>query len=165
MNKASGPDNISGRILKECSREISPSLTVLFNLSLTLGKMPENWKLANVSPIFKKGERENCCNYRPISLLMYSKQGVRTSCTKPNQIWNSVLDCSGQTDIIYLDFSKAFDSVPHYLLLHKLRSFGFNGSLYKWLCSYVNNRKQRVVINGEHTEWCSVTSGCHRDLY
>ena len=85
VNKGSGPDNISGRILKECSREISPSLTVLFNLSLTLGKMPENWKLANVSPIFKKGERKNCCNYRPISLLC-SKQGVRTSCTKPNQI-------------------------------------------------------------------------------
>ena len=49
-NKASGPENISERILKECSREISPSLTVLFNLSL--GKMPENWKLANISPIF-----------------------------------------------------------------------------------------------------------------
>ena len=58
VNKASGPDNISGRILKECSREISPSLTVLFNLSLTLGKMQENWKLANVSPIFKKGREK-----------------------------------------------------------------------------------------------------------
>ena len=61
--------------------------------------------------------------------------------------------------MIYLDFSKAFDAVPHHLLLHKLRSFGFNGTLYHWLCSYVNSQKQRVVINREHSEWCNVTSG------
>ena len=190
-NKASGPDDISGRILKECSREISPSLTVLFNLSLTLRKMPENWKLANISPIFKKGDRENCCNYRPISLLCIVSKVLeravlnqikseilplitqfqhgflsgRSTETQLIQVYNhinSMLDSSGQRDIIYIDFSKAYDSVPHHLLLHKLRSFGFNGTLYHWLCSYVNNQKQRVVINGEHSEWCNVTWGVPR---
>ena len=193
-NKASGPDDISGRILKEYSREISPSLTMLFNLSLTLGKMPENWKVANISPIFLKRDRENCCNYRPITLLCIVSKVLeravlnqikseilplitqfqhgflsgRSTETQLIQVYNhidSMLDSSGPTDIIYIYFSKAFDSVPHHLLLHKLRSFGFNGTLYHWLCSYVNNRKQRVVINGEHSEWCNVTSGFHGDLF
>ena len=187
-NKASGPDNISGRILKECSREISPSLRVLFNLSLTLGKMPANWKLANISQFFFKADRENCSNYRPLSLLCIVSKVLeravlnqikseilllitqfqhgflsgRSTETQLMQVYNyinSTLDSSGQTDVIYLDFSKAFYSVPHHPLLHKLRSFGFNGTLYHWLCSYVNNRKQRVIINGEHSEWCNVTSG------
>ena len=72
---------------------------------------------------------------------------------------SKVLDGGGQTDIIYLDFSKAFDSVPHHLLLHKMKSFGFNGTLLSWFSSYLSNRKQRVVIEGENSEWLPVVSG------
>lgn len=70
-----------------------------------------------------------------------------------------VLDSGGQTDVLNLDFSKAFDSVSHRLLLHKLRSFGVNGSLLKWLTSYLSNRKQRVVMEGEASAWLPVLSG------
>ena len=72
---------------------------------------------------------------------------------------NSTHNYSWQTNTINIASSKAFDSVPPHLLLHKLRSFGFNGSLYYWLYSYINSRKQRVVINGELSAWCNVTSG------
>ncbi|CAB4027144.1 Hypothetical predicted protein [Paramuricea clavata] len=53
-DKASGPDGISVRLLKECADEISPSLSALFNMSLSQGKVPQEWKEANVVPVFKK---------------------------------------------------------------------------------------------------------------
>ena len=50
----------------------------------------------------------------------------------------ATLDQGGQTDVIFLDFSKAFDDhfVPHNLLIHKLRSFGFNGNLLNWMLQF-----------------------------
>ncbi|CAB4007930.1 Hypothetical predicted protein, partial [Paramuricea clavata] len=74
-NKATGPDEIPARLLKVTASIIAPSLCKLFNKSLRLGTVPEEWKLANVVPVFKKGEKDHCENYRPISLLsIVSKQ-------------------------------------------------------------------------------------------
>ena len=67
--KASGPDNISIRLLKECATSITTSLTCLFNKSLQRGTLPSEWKLSNVIPIHKKGDNSFVENYRPISLL------------------------------------------------------------------------------------------------
>ena len=71
----------------------------------------------------------------------------------------SSLDKGIQVDVAYLDFSKAFDSVPHNLLVHKLQMYGFNGNLLKWLKSYLDEREQRVIIEGQTSDWCKVTSG------
>jgi hypothetical protein len=68
ITKYSGPDNISPRILKECAHELAPSLTGIFNLSLSTGELPSDWKTANVVPIHKSGERVMAVNYRPISV-------------------------------------------------------------------------------------------------
>lgn len=65
--KACGPDGISSRILKNCAHELAPSLTKLFNHSLTLGSLPSDWKQANVVPIFN-GNQTLADNYRPVSL-------------------------------------------------------------------------------------------------
>ena len=62
-------------------------------------------------------------------------------------------------DVVYLDFSKAFDSVPHTRLLIKLQAYGICGDLYNWLCNYLTERKQQVVLNGESSSWTTVTSG------
>ena len=51
-----------------------------------------------------------------------------------------------QVDMVYLDFEKAFDKVPHDLLIEKLQSFGIYGNLLKWLNSYLTNRQQHVVL-------------------
>ena len=139
--------------------------------------------------------KENCSNYRPISLLCIVSKvlerallnqikseilplitqfqhgflGGRSTETQLLHVYNyinSILDSSGHADIIYLDFSKAFDSVPHHLLLHKLRSFGFNGSLYQWfssLASLVVNSVLSLMVNIQigamsHQEY-------HKDLY
>ena len=64
-----------------------------------------------------------------------------------------------QVDMVYLDFEKAFDKVPHDLLIGKLQSFGIYGNLLKWLNSYLTNRQQRVVLEGKSSSWLEVTSG------
>ena len=67
--KATGPDLINNRVLRELSCEISSPLTKLFNYSLSSGKVPSQWKLANVCAVFKKIDTIDVSNYRPISLL------------------------------------------------------------------------------------------------
>ena len=68
VNKASGPDNIPPRILKECAMELALSLTNFFNFTLSRGNIPTDWKVANVVPIFKSGKNNLADNYRPIPL-------------------------------------------------------------------------------------------------
>ena len=69
------------------------------------------------------------------------------------------LDKGTETDIVYLDFAKAFDSVYHARLLAKLRSFGITSPLLDWFRAYLSDRRQRVVINGTHSSWTRVGSG------
>ncbi len=66
--KASGPDGIPNHILKELAPELSRVLTPLFNQTLSTGQLPDDWKRANVSPIFKKDDKHLASNYRPVSL-------------------------------------------------------------------------------------------------
>jgi len=66
--KASGPDYIPAFVLYHCATEIAPILTVIFSQSLNTVEIPSDWLRANVVPIFKKGDRHNPSNYRPISL-------------------------------------------------------------------------------------------------
>ena len=69
LNKASGPDGISHRMLKNTSGSIATPLCKLFNFSLKTISFPSLWKLAHVMPIFKKEDKSNASNYRPISLI------------------------------------------------------------------------------------------------
>ena len=67
-HKATGPDNIPGRFLKEAAEELAPGLAHLFQISIDNGKIPLDWKSALVSPVFKKGDRSSPSNYKPILL-------------------------------------------------------------------------------------------------
>jgi len=68
VDKAAGDDNLSPRILKAISDEIAYPITVIFHRSLDTGCVPRDWRIANVTPIFKKGSRRQTSNYRPVSL-------------------------------------------------------------------------------------------------
>ena len=67
-NKGVGPDNISPKLIKDSAEVIAPYL-IIFNLLLSEGKFPDDWKSAKVCPIFKSDKRDECANYGPISIL------------------------------------------------------------------------------------------------
>ena len=64
--KASGPDGISARVLKELSSEIAPILTTIYQTSITTGEVPADWREAHISPIYKKGEHYDPANYMDV---------------------------------------------------------------------------------------------------
>jgi len=73
--------------------------------------------------------------------------------------WTKSLDDGSPVDIIYLNFQKAFDSVPHNRLLMKFEAYCTRGSLLGWVQNFLFSRKQRIVLNGEHSGWSTVSSG------
>ena len=187
-SKTTCPDGIPGRIIKECSAIIAPSLCSLFNHSLRSGTVPSEWKSANITPVHKKEKKEPATKYRPISLLsiiskvlgrcvcirfydhvrviindaqhgfLHGRSCVTKLLTTLHRI-GQLLDNNIQTDVIFLDIAKAFDSVDHNILLMKLRMYGISGNLDDWFRSYLPGRTQRVVVEGVASEWSPVTSG------
>ena len=69
------------------------------------------------------------------------------------------VDDGSPVDVIYLDFQKAFDKVPHQRLILKLKSHGMGNSIINWIEQWLTDRRQRVVIDGEVSSWKSVLSG------
>ena len=188
VGKATGPDEIPAKLLKETASVIAPSLCKIFNKSLQLGSLRSDWKLANVVPVHKKGAKDHMENYHPISLLpVVSKVFERCMlncikdnlyhvislkqhgfCTGRSRVTNlvealdhigSLLDSGSQVDTIYLDMSKAFDKVSHRRLVHKLIQVGFGGNLLTWFCSYLSGRYQPVTVLSATSDKLPVTSG------
>ena len=167
-----------------------PVLSLIFNKSLQTGEIPNDWLSANISPIFKGGDRNKPGNYRPVSLTCICskilehiivssicKHAESHSIFSPEQYgFRSKRSCEsalitfihdiahnmqggGQTDLIIMDFSKAFDKVPHRHLLQKLEYYGIKGQTQLWIKNFLTNRNQRVVVDGASSEWTHVDSG------
>ena len=147
-NKACGPDDISARILKEAASELALPLYIIFKRSLSSGEIPDDWKRANVIPIFKGGDKTKLGNYRPVSLtsiackileriikhhilthlegeelLLPSQHGFRSGRSCLTNLLDfleyvtDLVDKGKKISVVYLDFCKAFDKVPHRRLL------------------------------------------------
>ena len=156
--KSMGPDGIHPRLLKELAIPLSKPLAKIFNKSLMECQLPDDWKQATVSAIYKKGSRNKAGNYRPVSLTCILCK-VMEGCIRDQKVdhitandlfsnsqfgfikgrstglqllnvmdlWTKALDNSLSIDTIYLDFMKAFDTVPHRRLVHKLAAYGITG--------------------------------------
>ena len=189
INKAQGPDAISGAVLKNCSETLAYPISILFNLSYNTGYIPQEWKLANVLPVYKKDDKNKVTNYRPISLtslvmkvferILYNELFTRTidkintrqhgflrnrSCNSnlllfTESIARSLHEKIG-ADVIYFDFAKAFDTVSHDLILNKLKTqYNIDGTLLKFFTEYLRSRKQRVILDNVISESVDVLSG------
>ena len=73
--------------------------------------------------------------------------------------WTFSLDNGHGVDVVFLDFQKAFDTVPHHRLLHKLGAYGVNNQVLRWLKNFLCFRCQRVLVDGESSDWYDVVSG------
>ncbi|KFW66388.1 hypothetical protein AS28_06403, partial [Pygoscelis adeliae] len=67
-HKSMGPDGIHSRALRELAEELAKPLSIIYQQSWLMGEVPDDWRLANVTPIYKKGRKEDLGNYRPVSL-------------------------------------------------------------------------------------------------
>lgn len=158
-SKAQGPDELGPSLLKHCSYALCAPLLHLFSQCLQQHNIPSEWKLHSISPIYKAGDKNSIKNYRPISLLsctskileriIYNKiidhilaSSVpeqfgflpnRSSTQQLLLFLHHILSSLSSTDVIYLDFQKAFDKVSHTELLLKLWSIGISGDLWMWL--------------------------------
>ena len=190
IHKAMGPDELHPRVLKQLAPTIAPILQLIFQKSIDSGQVPSDWKTANVCPIFKKGQKYDAANYRPVSLtcvcskllehivtkhaeshlekhnILYDMQhGFRSKRSTETQLIAFTqgilknLSSGQQTDIVIMDFAKAFDKVSHWRLAVKLKNYGITGSTNKWIEDFLNQRTQRVVCNGWFSDWASVKSG------
>nr|CAD2191684.1 unnamed protein product [Meloidogyne enterolobii]CAD2207719.1 unnamed protein product [Meloidogyne enterolobii] len=152
------PDNINYKILKIVLPSIAPFLSEIFRISLDSGILPDIWKESIIIPLFKKGEKSNPENYRPIALTcaicrvmemvlnkyivqflldnnLFSKdqygfiknRSTTTQLITTLEDWYDAIMGKKNIDCIYIDFKKAFDSVPHDLLINKLYRIGIRG--------------------------------------
>ena len=189
-SKAMGPDHIPNVILKTLAKELSLPISIIFNKSISEGCVPEDWRMAEVTAIFKKGSRNDPGNYRPVSLTsvlckvlesfvrdqitnhmesnnLYSKcqHGFRSRRSCVTQLlevmdnFTTYFENKENFDVLYLDFRKAFDTVPHGRLLSKLNAYGINGNILRWVQQFLSNRKQRVKVNSSYSPLTSVDSG------
>ena len=187
VSKSPGPDGIYPRILHETGEKLVNVLMIIFKTSLATGKLPRTWKDANISAIHKKGSKHRAGNYRPVSLtsivckilesiirdaiveymkenLLFSgKQfgfiGGRSTSLQLLKVldrWTEMLDC---VDVIYCDFMKAFDTVPHGRLAQVLEFYNFDVYIVDWIRSVLSQRRQRVVVNRCESTWHDVKSG------
>ena len=177
-------------VLQTLHKELASILQLIFQRSLDTGKLPDIWKDANASPIFKK--RENLTlqtTARPISLtcvlckvlehivassvakhfteldILYDLQhGFREKRSCETQLimlvdeLAKIMQMIKQTDLILIDFSKAFDKVAHEKILPKLHQYGIRGDTLNWIKDFLDNRKQTVVINGINSDEVPVIS-------
>jgi hypothetical protein len=186
----SNPDGFPFHLIKLLPLKYSRFMDMLFKLSYQSGSVPAPWKTGFVVPIFKKGDRSDPANYRPVSItspcckvlehiivdymnsflslnnvITPSQHGFRKfhSCesqlTNLTQELSSTLDNSGQTDAIFLDFSKAFDKVSHPLLLSKLNSMGFTDLVIGWIKNFLSERQQCIKLGDHLSSFKPVSSG------
>ena len=188
IRKATGYDRIPGKLLRLAHSELSIPLTNLINNCIARNSFPGNMKCAELSPVFKKGDNLAKTNYRPVSVLttisklyesvlndqMYAyfiaifndflcafRHGYscQSLLVKVIDDWKISLDQNKVVGALFMDLSKAFDCLPHGLLVAKAHAYGASLSACELLSSYLSYRKQRVKIGDIKSDWETLEKG------
>lgn len=187
-NFTMGVDNIPAFFVKDCISCLELPLCHLFSLILKQGVFPKQWKVSKICPVFKSGNKSCILNYRPIGIipnfakifesivshnvsshvarqLCDSQHGfIKGRSTATNlcnftQFVSGALDQRMQVDVIYTDFTKAFDRVHHGTIINKLKYFGLCDNLIILFSSLLTERFQYVEYRGFKSMLYSASSG------
>ena len=187
--KSTGTDNIPAKLLKYGAETLSQPIAYLINKSFSDRTFPSNAKKAEVVPIHKKNDNLSKSNYRPISILSsLSKLFEKIIVNQMMDYFNDLFSCDlsgfrkhhGCEDVllnfvesvklsidnneivgaVLTDLSKAFDCIPHRLLIAKLYAYGVNKNACILIMNYFCNRYQRVKLNGTFSDWMNLYKGC-----
>ena len=188
VRKSTGHDLLPAKLLRVGAEPLAIPIANLINMSLCTGKFPSYLKKANVCPIFKRGDNLDVANYRPVSVLpnvskifekvMVSQlsqyfdpllnpnvSGFRQGHSCESVLTKLVSDIQCALDrgmyvcIILMDLSKAFNCIPHKLLIAKFKTYGVSDSACSLLLSYFRDRQQRVKVGNVTSEWENVLKG------
>ena len=186
--KSTGYDGFPVKLLKVGSDPLSMIISELINMSIDECTFPDLLKYAEIAALFKKLDRLCKENYRPVSILtalskvfekMYCRQltsyfdrifskylsGFRQKYSCQSNLlrmieeWKSALDNGNMVGSIVIDLSRAFDSLPHGLLLAKVYAYGVNIESCKLIESYLHNRHHRVKIRDKRSDWLQIKRG------
>ncbi|KAK4819815.1 hypothetical protein QYF61_011834 [Mycteria americana] len=145
--RVNGQSSLKGQQGETAARETDDSRKtgLVYQQTSLTGEVPVDWRLANVTPIYKKGQKEDPGNYRPVSLTSVMgkvmEQIIRSAITwhvqdnqviRPNKV-TRLVDEGKAVDVVYLDFRKASDTVSHSILLEKLAAHGLDGCTLRWV--------------------------------
>lgn len=188
IRKSCGYDNISPFFIKIAAPYLSRPFSKLINHCFKNKIFPHVFKYSETSPLFKAKDRHKKENYRPVSCpTIFSKmieyQMNRQISSHFNDIfhtklsafrsglscehvlinavedWKMALDQNKVVATLFMDLSKAFDCLPHKLLVSKFFSYGFSIESCCLIASYLSNRKMRVKHYGFKSEWCTLLKG------
>ena len=180
--------DISTKVIKSNSGIFTDALCSEFNISLETSVFPLSMKLANVTPVHKKGNRSEKDNYRPVSILPnLSKVFERCIYNQIAQFFDKILskhqygfrkghsaqhsltvllekwkECADQQHVfgaLLTDLLNAFDCLPHNLLIAKLNEYGFDNKAARLVYDHLTFRKQRTKISDTYSSWQEIPSG------
>ncbi|XP_065651061.1 uncharacterized protein LOC136079263 [Hydra vulgaris] len=154
INKSAGFDDINVNVLKAVFGVIKLPLLFIFNLSITTGIFPCQLTVTRVVPVYKNGNDSIPSNYRPISIL---------SCHHAvTDLASQILDGFAKKSYtlgLFIDLSKAFNTVDHKILLYKLETYGVINSNFKLLQNYLKNGKRGVSYDSTCTKLQTISFG------
>ena len=184
-SKACQNSDIPTKVIESNSDIFTDALYSEFNRSLENSVFPPSMKLANVPPVHKKGNRLEKDNYRPVSILpnlskvferciynqiaqFFDKILSKHRCgfRKSHSVQHSLIDLlekwkesADQGHAFGALLSKAFDCLPHNLLITKLNTYGFNNKAVMFVYDYLTSRKQKTKISDTYSSWQEIALG------
>ena len=156
-------------LIKKSAKLISPLLAKLYNNCTDAGIFPQIFKTGKITPIFKKGNKELLENYRPVSVLpifgkifekiLYNRHSTVHALHSSVRMIELARQNKLHTVGIFIDLSKAFDTLDHSIMLEKLNHYGIRGIANNLLGSYLKGRFQYTNFDGENSEKLPVLFG------
>ena len=188
LSKSSAYKELSSRLFKDAFMILIKEITYLFNICIQTGLFPKEWGRAEVTPIPKVGDLHRVKNWRPISqiklpgkllerivhrqlstyfedILNNNQHGFRNKKSTGTAIFDVLQELfqnwntKSYSSCIFIDYSKAFDTIDHNILLEKLKIYGLNNTALNLLKSYLENRYQRININNITSSYSKLRCG------